>query len=270
MNPFFAPREKSYLPKIRLLRSRTLDGKPYRRPERVEAEIAEIMSLRQHERAERLPYLQNETLVYVIRRMRLSSKSVYGRFVRELTQRIARIAYRHTCGLKKVTRLDISSNVEIRIMTLVLADKPSRKTEILEVAFARAVEKLTLNTVRSYEHSPWAHMADIPTPADEDNDEEVERPIEQAVDNRDGPEIQVIQSTEDARRAQQVATAYAAVKDQLDLKALKLHIVDGLPIGSKDPDKPDVISELGESRGRVNYRISRAFKQIRKVFGGRK
>jgi hypothetical protein len=214
--------------------------------------------------------MQNETLVNLIRRMRLSKKSVYGLFVQELCRRISRIARRHTREFKKVTREDILTMVEIGIMNLVLAEKPSRKTEVLEVAFARSVEKRTLNMVRNYERSLWARRADILTPADEEDDEEVERPIELAADDRDGPEIQVVQSMEDARRAQQVERAYAAVKDPMDLQVLKLHFEDGLPIQSKDPDKPDVVGETGESRGKVNYRIARAYKQIRKVLGVKK
>jgi hypothetical protein len=90
------------------------------------------------------------------------------------------------------------------------------------------------------------------------------------MDDRDGPEIQVVQSMEAARMAHQVRTGYAAVKDPLDLKAVKLHFEEGLPISSKDPDKPDVVGELGESRGQINYRLSRAYKQIRKALGVKK
>jgi hypothetical protein len=271
MSPFFTPEEGAYAPKIPPLRSRTLDGRLYQRPEHVDAQIAEIMGLRHHQRVSRLPDLLHEAVVHCIRRMRLSSKPVYGLFVQELCRRIFRIARRHTRELDKVTREDILTMVEIGIMKLVLADKPSRKTEILEIAFARVVEKRTLNMVRNYERSPWSRKADIVPPhIDEDDDEEVERPIELAVDDREGPEIQVVQSMEAARKAQQVQTGYAAVKDPLDLKAVKLHFEDGLPISSKDPGKPDVVGVLGESRGQVNYRLSRAYTQIRKALGVKK
>jgi hypothetical protein len=260
-----------HVPKIRALKARKLDGTLYRRRESVDAEIAEMLDLRQSDRAARLPVMQPETLVYLIRRMVLSRKPVYGLFVQELNRRITRITKSHTRELPMVVRQDIATTVEIDIVTLVLSTKSLRKTEILEVAFARAVEKRTLNIVRNYERSPWSRKADIlPPPSDEfDEEDEIERPIELAADDRDGPEALAIQNLENARKVQIVQTAYAAVKDPGDLNALKLHVEDGLPICSKDPGKPSVVSETGESRGRINYRVSRAIRQIRKALGGK-
>ena len=93
--------------------------------------------------------------------------------------------------LDKTTRQDIAGTVENDILTVVLSEKSSRKTEVLEVAFAAAVQKRTLNIVRTYEHSVWAHTADIlQPPADEiDDEDEIERPIELVADDRDGPEV---------------------------------------------------------------------------------
>jgi hypothetical protein len=161
--------------------------------------------------------------------------------------------------------------VDDRIMQLVLAQKPSRKTEVLEIAFSQAVEKRTLNVVRAYEHSPWAHQTDLlPTTTDADDDEEFERPIELAKDDRDGPEVLVIQLIEEARQTQSLQTAYAAVKDPMDLRVVKLHFEEGLPISSTDPHKRTVVTETGESRGQVNYRMSTSLKQMRKALGVKK
>jgi hypothetical protein len=270
MSTFSMRPKNGYAPKIRALKARKLDGTLYRRRENVEAQIAEMLCLRQSQRAARLPEMHPETIIHFIRRMRLSRKQVYGLFVQELNRRITRITKWHTRELDKVTRQDIATTVEIGILTLVLSEKSSRKTEILEVAFARVVEKRTLNIVRNYNRSPWSRKAAFPPQGDEfDDEDEIEQPVELAADDRDGPEVLAIQNLENARKAQIVRAACAVVKDPLDLIVLKLHFEDGLPISSKDPDRPDVAGKVGESRGQVNYRMSRALKQIRKALGGK-
>lgn len=261
-------KNNGYLPKVPPLKARKLDGTLYRRRDDVDAEIVEMLSLRQSERAARLRKMQSETIVHLIRRMLRSKKSVYGVFVKELNRRTVRIAKSFSRELDKTTRQDIAGTVENDILTVVLSEKSSRKTEVLEVAFAAAVQKRTLNIVRTYEHSVWAHTADIlQPPADEiDDADEIERPIELVADDRDGPEVLAIRRLDSAR----IRSAYAAVTDPLDLKVLQLHIEQGRPICSKDPGKPDVVGELGESRGQVNYRWSTALKQIRKALGVKK
>jgi hypothetical protein len=203
--------------------------------------------------------------------MRLPSSTVYGDFLKELNRRNVRISRNLTRELPKLVRDDIASVVDIKITELVLDQRVCRKTEVLEVAFAQTVTKLTLQLVRKYEFSPWSRRAEIPPPGDEDsNADEIEDPLDLVADDGDGPEVQTIQKVDNDHLVQKLKQAYAAVKDPVDLKAFKLHYEGGLPIYSKDPDKPDVVSEVGETRGQVNYRISTALKQIRKALGGQK
>src|SRR5215831_1238911 len=93
--------------RVRRLRFHGPDGKPRRRPETVENDIADMLSLPHAERAARASDACNETLVYFIRRRDDSDEQYFEAFVGELDSRIVDLASRYVVGLPAVTGEDI-------------------------------------------------------------------------------------------------------------------------------------------------------------------
>jgi hypothetical protein len=243
------------------------DGKPYERSSTVQNEIGRVLRLPQSDWIGEAPDLQNETIVFLIRRARRSTEELYGRLVQELTRRINRIARRWAQGLDRLATEEILSKVEIGILELVLAKEPSLYSDFLEVAFAKAVKGVTLNAVRKHKRSPLGLRGEVVSDLTDEDGEEIERPIELVADNWPNPEEVLLNLQEENQRHQLLRTGCRAVKDRRHLEAVILHHAYGWPITSKDRNKLDLVSYFQATEDQIKYWIKVALEQMRAALG---
>ena len=264
MSTFALPPESGSRAFVPPLAWSTARGKRYQRSPGVEAEIQKMLCLHESEWMAAAGDLQNETIVFLIRRIRRGDQEVYGRLFEELSSRIVRMAGRWAQGFDEITTEEIVWSVERQILDLVLTEEPSRKSEFLQVAFGFVVERRTINAVQKYHNSPWARRGQIPAvPDDEDNDEEIERPIEFAADEGLDPEGILLEKEDQARRREWIQKAYDAVEDPRQFQALILFCCHGWPITSKDPTKKDLARHFKATPRQIRYWIATALKTVR-------
>jgi hypothetical protein len=149
------------------------------------------------------------------------------------------------------------------IVELVLCEEPSRQADFLEIAFAKSVEQRTLNTISKHQNSVMGHRGVLPTYADdEDDSEEIERPIELAPDGRPGPLALLLQSRDESLARDLVAMAYKIAKDRRHVEVAILHYGHGWPIRSKT-GKQDVVSHFKITRPQGKYWANEGLKVLR-------
>ena len=265
MSTFSIPPKSGLLARVQPLRSSRADGKPYERSATVQTEIGRILCLPQSDWIAEAEDLQNETLVFLIRQTRRADPQLYDRLFQELSKRITRLARRSVRGFDRTTAQEIVLKVEIDILELVLAEEPSRKTDFLEIAFAQAIERRTLNAVRNHNNSPMGRRGEILADATNEDGDEIERPIELAADDRPGPEAVLLQLQDEARRPELLQKAYDAVEDPRHLEAVILHYSHGWPITCKDPGKKDLARHFNATPRQIKYWIATALKAMREA-----
>jgi hypothetical protein len=243
---------------LRLLRSKTRDGKPYLRFPETETEIAEMLCLSEYRRMALAPHCRPETLVYLIRDLRGRKKKILGVYAAELSKWIARIAPAFVRGYSTVARDEILWSFEKRIFDLVLADPPTRQSEYLEIAFGKAVERFTINAVKSYESAPWRKPGCAPTVLIDDEGEEIEGAGEDVADERDGPEESLLQKEDQATKARWYRKAMRAITNPLHREVARLHWCDGTPVQSSDPREPDIVHTLNITVGQAEHALHTA------------
>src|SRR5207302_9977238 len=95
-------------------------------------------------------------------------------------------------GLDRSIAEDIVMKVEIAVLELVVKEDHSPNSDFLEVSLVQAVQRRTLDAIRNYKRSPMGRRGTVPAAvAIDDNDEdgdEIERPIEFVADGRPGPQ----------------------------------------------------------------------------------
>jgi hypothetical protein len=251
--------------RVRRLRFHGPDGKPRRRPQTVEKDIADMLSLPHAERAARAPDACNETLVYFIRRRDDTDEQYFEAFVVELDNRMVDLASRYVVGLPAVTGEDIVGQVQWEFRQLVLAERGSAQTEFLEVAFALAVKKRTLKLVNRYLSSPWSRRDTLYA---EDDDEEItERELQRIPDEGPGPEGSVLHEEERARCRKLCEAALAGITNPRHRKAATLHWIEGWPIQSTVKGKADLVTCFRTTPGRIKRWLKQALKEMRAALG---
>src|SRR5262249_6722021 len=150
-----------------------------------------------------------------------------GRLLEELRKRISGLSRRFVQGLDDLAKEEILSNVEIEILEIVLSKDSSRQTDFLEIAFARAVEKLTIDAIRKYNNSPLAHRGEIADDATDEDGDEIERPIELLPDNRPNAQDTLLQLEAGNQRHELLRKACDAVQNPRHLEAIILHYGHG-------------------------------------------
>jgi hypothetical protein len=256
--------------RVRPLTSLKLDGTLYKRMDAVEALLAEILyyppSLWILKKAEFPP----EVLVYLIReiwmRMIRHNKAAFGELCTELITRIIPIVRAAARGFSVNATDAILWRVEQAIFRLVFAETPSRKSEILEVAFGQAVKRHTHDEVERHRRSEWGQTFSGAIEDDEDFSE-LDRLIESIEDHRPGPEASLLVRESGEILQKLYRRAKRAIQDPVDRKAVTLHICKDYPIESTDPTEKTVPKVLHESEGKVRYRVARAIQQMRKALG---
>jgi hypothetical protein len=253
---------KSILPR---LKSRTPSGRPYSRSTAVEEEISRVLRLHHSLWIKEAPNLKNETIVFLMRLVRRADEQLFYELFQELGARIVHISRRWASGyrLDTTTVEEIVDEVELKVLELVLADKMSRQSDFLEVAFGQAVKRRALNRARKHNNSMQAHLGWIEPPADFAADDEVERPLELVPDGGPSPEAVALTNV-------LLERAWAAIDDPRIFQALFLHYHDGWPISSNDPKEENLVHFCGATRRHVKYMLEKGLEQMRNAIGENK
>src|SRR5207244_1623346 len=212
--------------------SSTKDGKSYERPAHIREEIGRILSLPRSRWVAEAKELQNETLVFLVRRTHRVNDEVCGDLLKQLQKRIRERTRPFAVGLHDLDKEELLSNVEIRVLELVLTEERPRKHDILEVAFAQAVDRLAQDLLKKQSKSLTFNRAEIDADCTDEDEEEAERPIEFVPDPGPGPEDIVLDLDDRFHRHRLLRKALRAVKDPRHLEAAILHYAYGVPITS--------------------------------------
>jgi hypothetical protein len=242
------------------LTSANASGKRYERSATVRAEICQILQLPNSAWPGKANELQNETLVFLVRKTYRVLDELCGSLLEELRKRIPRLSRRLLTGLDPLSAEDILLNAEIAILELVLSSERSLKTEFLEVAFAQALETLTIDVIRKQKKSAMDGRGEI---VEVRMDEEIERSIELIPDDQPTAFDTVLQS----ERLRLLDIAYAAVEDPRHLDAVKMHYLDGMPIHSIIRGRKCLTRHFRKSPREIQYWIDTALKQMRAALG---
>jgi hypothetical protein len=237
--------------KVRRLQFHGPDGKPRQRLEAVENEIAGMLPLLHSERAARAPVCRSETLVYFIMRPDDSNAQYLEAFAGEIDKRLVDLAGRYVWGLPQDTGQDIVGKVQWEFRRLLLAERPSASTEFLEVRFAAAVKKRTLQLMSLYYSSPWSRQVYIDAP---DADDELQQ------DAAPGAEDILLNK-------QLCETALAAITDRRQREAATLHWIEGWPVVSNVQGKRDLVGHFRTTEGRIKQWLKQAMKEMRAALG---
>lgn len=130
------------------------NGKPYARFADVEAEIIRVLAA---DPAGWSPKgLKSETLVYLVRELRSKPEhdDVLGRLINQLGRRVGVIVRDYTGRYPQAVRDEIEETVQSNVVEFLLALRPSKKSEYLEVNFRTTVECLVLNELRRNKRNP--------------------------------------------------------------------------------------------------------------------
>ena len=245
------------------LTSKKANGKPQERPQAVEAQIREMSVLPQSERLAAVPKLKNEVIVNLIRESRRSGEELYIRLFQELSRRILWLAAPRVCRLAPGTADEIVMKVEIEIVILVLAEKPTRESDFLEIAFAQAVGSHTVDAIRRHNNFPMGQRVEFrPGATDEDDDE-----VTLAVDHRPNPEERLLHLEEGNHRHQLLQTACDAIPDRRQLEAVILYYAHDWPIISTDPKKASLVRRFRKTEGQIKYWLITGMKAMRDALG---
>jgi len=253
---------------IRPLTASTKGGKPYKRLEAVETEIRRMLSVHQSEWVAAAEDLHNETLVYLICEVQRGDKGLFGRLIYELDKRIVPIVRRWAQDFDTTASEEILWKVEKEILDLLVATEPSRQADYLEVAFGQYVKRRTINAVQKYDSSVMGRRAEfLPHPANTDDLNKIERPLEFSPDNRAGPQAILLEAEGENLMPELLQKAYDAVEDPADLELAKLYWGEGIPIECSDPNVEDLVHRCGQTRRQIQYRLEKVMKVMRQAIG---
>jgi hypothetical protein len=253
--------------KVKRLKSTKADGTPYQRFEAVEAEIGRMLSLPQDQWLREVKKIRPETLVHLIRQVHRADELLFARLVEEIARHGMRLARSFARGYDAVTADLIVSQIEIKVLELVLAPNPDRKSDFLEVAFAKQVKNLALNVLEKHKNSVHDRISLHPTGVDADECDEDADPnaIEEAPDTRAGREAHLLDNLD---RKRLLERGRQFIRDPLDYRALELHEGHDLPYSDSDPDVETVQHHINETERQLKHRVLRAKKDIREGLGG--
>src|SRR5262249_20963431 len=93
------------------------------------------------------------------------------------------------------------------------------------------------------------------------------RPLEFVPDSRNGPEAVLLAFQDEQFRDQAYKIVQVALEGEDDrlLLAFKLHVIDGWPLWSADPNVPTIARRFGLTHGQTKYLLEKARKIIAEV-----
>jgi hypothetical protein len=249
------------------LRSSTQTGERYKRAAHNESQIREALSRPPAELPAQACHLENEVLVFLIERTHGVKPAVCGALMQELQQRIRAGVLRYTQELDQVDQETVSLNVEMRIFELILIKKVSRKRDFLQVAFGQAMQRLAMEELEKLANSPMGNVTEIAPVRDEDDDEEIERPIELVADEGPGPEDILLNLDDTNARHRLLRKACKAVPDRRKLRAVILHYCQDIPISSARRGEQSLSKIFRKDPDTIKHWISTAMRQMRAALG---
>ena len=239
------------------LTSCTENGEPYSRREEVEAELLSVLPRAPAEWIKTMRRLKSESLVFLFRYIRRQDDDVAGRLQAELNVRTMRTGRRWIYGIYKEGTEFILSEVEAEIAALLLAEVPSRQSEYLEMGFGQAVYRHTKNAVERFLNTPFAHQANLAQEGHDENDgDEIERPLEQIPDGGAVTETEVLW-------ADWVQKTLRFVTHPKHREAIVLRYLRGWPLTDKDPEQSCLTRHFKVSARQIQTWIDIALKQMR-------
>jgi hypothetical protein len=255
------PRPRS----VPALKSSTKDGKQYQRATHNQAQITEMLSHPPFVWLEKVRELQNETLVFLIRRSHRFNDIVCGGLMEELQARIKRCTRRYTQSLDPLAKETVLLNVEILILERVISKTKTRKQEYLEVSFEREVQRVTLAEIQKLKRTPSGLLEDFCETDEEDG--ELQRPIDRVLDNGPGPADLLLNLDAVNSRHQLLRKACEAVPDRDQLHAIVLHYAHDVPITTKERGKPSLVKLIRMNPRKMKYWLEAGMAQMRAALG---
>jgi len=213
--------------------------------------------------------LQNETLVFLVRRTHRVNDEVCGRILQELRNRIPGLAWKRITGLDEVAREEVVMNVEIEILQVALSTEPSRDTDYLEIAFAQAIDRLTVEAIRKQGRSPMGHRCQIVAKSKDEDCVRIKE-LERIPDQGLGPADTLLNLEANDYRHRLLQKACHAVKDSRRLEAVILHYGHGVPIVSTRRGQKSLERHFRKDPRQIKYWIATALEQMRAVLGIKK
>ena len=243
-----------------------LAGKPYTRPERVEAEIlhaldrprADWPALAMMKGEKRLSH---ETLVFLIRQIRNSDSDLLRQLVYELTRRTVQIAKQWAKGFTPRTTEEILEKVNEEMVILLLKQDPSRGSVWLEIAFETVVKSRTLNIVGKHKRDALSRPC-VSLGVTVQDDEFAQIP-----DKRPLPDEVASKRQNKAWQAELIRRASTAVTDPRHLEAVILRYCQRWPITDRDPTKQTLATHFGMTGRQIRNWISKALAEMRDAIG---
>jgi hypothetical protein len=229
----------------------------------VEAEIGRILTLPESDWIGTAADLRSETLVFLIRESRGGKTEVLGRLVRELSKRIiSRVTYL-TRELPPMAAEEVTLQVEMDVLELVLTGDSSRRGEYLEVSFGVSIRMRTSSVIETHarRNSFLVGCLDDIITYDDDG-EATERRLPLTAREWPNPETILLGKEEDDRRQVCVQKAYGAVSVRT-MEAVLLHYAYGWPLASKKPHKQNLARHFKSTASQMRYRIAKALKAMR-------
>jgi hypothetical protein len=242
-------------PLIRPLTSLKPDGTPYQRPAAIEQAIGDMLMLHRSEWISRAEETASEVLVYLIREVMTVDLVLAGHLIGELTKRIARVA-------RKRIRLDegeaehVLFEIERMILQVVMDDTPDK--DIVEVAFSQYVARRSIDFIRKHKRASFRRP----------ESEEDELRLLERVPDGDPDALGILMEEERERLGPEwIRLAYAAIKDPRHLLATVLHYSHGVPVHSRDPGQPDLVTLFNESDWNIRYWLKKSLEKMRAAIG---
>jgi hypothetical protein len=206
----------------------------------------------------------SETLVHLILVTRTGDPVLCAALVAELARRIVRLARKATREWDRGAAEEIIATVRFHVLQRLLTENCSRKTEFLEVSFAEAIAGYTAAACRSAIKIADKRGRVFADAVDDDGDE-VERPMELLPSDYASPEEAVI----DVRQQEQVQglldTAAVYLKDPRCLQAVVLHVVEGIPVTSTDPEEDTLTRIFDATIGQVQHMLKAGMRALRRA-----
>src|SRR5712692_723250 len=162
MDETSGPPQQSVSPaRARRLQSFNAKGKDYRRWNDIEAVNQRILPLHESCWIAEAPDLPNESLLFLIRHVREGNRDIFSHLFEELLKRVLRMARHWVARFDEATRDYLMEQIEIEMIKLVLAETPTRRSDYLDIAFAKGLRQLAFNVIGKHRNSTFGRRGDV-------------------------------------------------------------------------------------------------------------
>ncbi len=265
MDPQSQIKESSFPQYATPLTKSKVDGTPYFRPPKVEAQIAEALASDPSTWKSRK--WESETMIYLIRlQWRMGNESSVLALFEKLGSNIATVVRDNAQGLDSVTTEQIIDEIEKEVVGLIFAEVPSRKSEFLEVSTRLAIKRRTLTWIKKLNLSNVRTITEssLSSIIQEDQTTNV---IQMYPDERPEP-VDLLIGKEDLRlNPERIRSALAAVTNPKHREAFVLHYMEGWPIKSVDPTIVTLYTHFKRSDRQISTWIKTALSEMRSALG---